>query len=75
VLLAENVSKAASLCLCKEDVSKDIKGVPLQSPYALFVFANFYSLYIIFVIIVTFIHLFQNTSKAYQAFYTTHKSF
>ena len=35
---AENVSKAASLCLCKEDVSRDIEGVPLQSLYASFVF-------------------------------------
>jgi hypothetical protein len=37
-LLAENVSKAASLCLCKEDISRDIKGVPLQSPCVSFVF-------------------------------------
>ena len=35
---AENVSKAASLCLYKEDVSRDIEGVPLQSLYASFVF-------------------------------------
>jgi hypothetical protein len=38
VLLAERVTKAASLCLCKEDVSRDIKGVPLQSLWASFVF-------------------------------------
>ncbi len=34
---AENVSKVALLYLYKEDASRDIEGVPLQSPSALFV--------------------------------------
>ena len=38
MLLAENVSKAASHCLCREDASKDIEDVPLRSPCILFVF-------------------------------------
>jgi hypothetical protein len=34
----EIVSKAASLCVCKEDVCRDINDVPLQSLCAKFVF-------------------------------------
>ena len=34
---AENVSKVALLYLYKEDASRDIEGVPLQSPSASFV--------------------------------------
>jgi hypothetical protein len=37
MLLVENVSKAALLGLCEEDVSKDIEGVPRQSPGTSFV--------------------------------------